>query len=115
MQALLEELGLEVQIVPSYIGPGAFGTARNTHLELRGAPFRPRPEPAAGSLQEPVADPRLAEALAALADEYEELNPRGREALLIRFWHAHPDLAERAASRQGRRLARLAGGRGPAA
>ena len=30
-----------------------------------------------------------------LADEYEALNARGRESLLMRFWAAHPDLRER--------------------
>lgn len=55
-----------------------------------------------------VKDRRLAEMLAALADEFEELNERGREALLIRFWDAHPDLRQRSEDGQGRRVAGLA-------
>ena len=47
---------------------------------------------------DPVTDPRIAEALAVLADEYEALNARGRESLLLRFWAAHPDLRESARS-----------------
>ena len=62
----------------------------------------------------PVTDPRIAEALAALADEYEALDARGRESLLVRFWALNPDLRERAAARQGPRLARLARGGGAA-
>ena len=46
-----------------------------------------------------VTDPRIAEALAVLADEYEALNARGRESLLMRFWAAHPDLRERSLDR----------------
>ena len=80
-------------------GPGAGGsTARSTAS----------PAPAF----EPVPDRRIAEALAVLADEYEALNARGRESLLMRFWAAHPDLRERALHHAGRRLARLAGGGG---
>ena len=68
------------------------------------------PEPAPGAALEPVTDRHIAEAVAVLADEYEALNARGRESLLMRFWATHPDLRERAAARAGRRLARLAGG-----
>ena len=60
----------------------------------------------------PVADPRLAEVPAVIADEWEESDERGRAALLARFRGPHPDLRERALARQGRRLARLAGGLG---
>ena len=35
-----------------------------------------------------------------LAEEFEELNERGRETLLIRFWDAYPEL--RAKGRGGR-------------
>ena len=62
----------------------------------------PPPESGPAPAPEPVADPRIAEALAALADEYEALDARGRESLLIRFWALHPDLRERE-----RRLARV--------
>ena len=58
------------------------------------------PEPAL----EPVTDRHIAEAVAVLADEYEALNARGRESLLMRFWATHPDLRERE-----RRLARVVG------
>ena len=57
-----------------------------------------------------VLDRRLAEAIAALTDEYEELNERGQEALLIRFWDAHPDPRQRSERGRGRQVARLAGG-----
>ena len=67
-----------------------------------------------GDLPAPVTDPRIAEVLAVLADEYEALDARGRESLLLRFWALNPDLRERAAARQGPRLARLAGGGGAA-
>ena len=60
----------------------------------------------------PVADRRLAEMLAVLADEFEALDARGQESLTLRFWGLHPDLRERLLARQGRRLARLAGGLG---
>lgn len=53
------------------------------------------PESGPGAALEPVPDRRIAEALAVLADEYEALNPRGRESLLMRFWAAYPDLRER--------------------
>ena len=72
----------------------------------------PPPESGTAPALEPVPDRRIAEALAVLADEYEALNPRGRESLLMRFWAAYPDLRERRSLGQGRRLARLAGDRG---
>ena len=68
--------------------------------------------PGGGVAVETVPDRRLAEVLAVLADEWEAVDDRAQEALLIRFWHAYPDLRERAAARSGRRLARLAGGVG---
>ena len=55
-----------------------------------------RAPPASDTGFEPVSDRRLAEVLAVLADEWEEaVDERAREALLIRFWHAYPDLRER--------------------
>lgn len=74
----------------------------------------PTPASAPGVAFEPVPDRRIAEVLAVLADEWEAADARTREALLIRFWHAYPDLRERAAARAGRRLARLARGGGRA-
>lgn len=55
----------------------------------------------------PVFDHQLAVAMAALADEYEELNNRGRETLLIRFWSFHPELLDRRKRCLGRLLAQL--------
>ncbi len=46
----------------------------------------------------PVADRRLAEMLAVLADEFETLDARGQESLTLRFWGLHPDLRERGCS-----------------
>ena len=40
----------------------------------------------------PVADRRLAGMLAALADEYEAMNARGRDSLAARFDIAFPEL-----------------------
>lgn len=108
------------------------GVARSTisHWRSRGLPqavtcllpylnpMRPGPRPISAAdapsapadvAGVPVEDRRLAEMLAVLADEFEALNERGQESLCTRFWHAHPDLRERALARQGRRLARLAG------
>ncbi len=55
----------------------------------------------------PISDQHLATAIAVLADEYEEIDDRGREALLIRFWNFHPDLLQRRKNRVGRRLIQL--------
>lgn len=60
------------------------------------------PPQAPGASLAPVSDPRLAEILAAFADEWDELNARGREALAIRVWTLLPELRERE-----RRLARV--------
>ena len=57
-----------------------------------------------------MSDRRLAEMLAAVADEWEALNEPGRSSMAKRFWHDHPHLRERADALAGRRLARLAGG-----
>ena len=43
----------------------------------------------------PVSDRRLAKMLAILADEYEAMNPRGRDALAARFDIAFPELGTR--------------------
>ena len=55
----------------------------------------------------PISDQELAQVIAVLADEYEELNLSGREALLTRFWHFHPDLAQRCKNHVGQRLLQL--------
>ena len=57
-----------------------------------------------------VSDRRLAEALAVLADTFEDYNPSAQRDLIARFWIAFPELKERADSGTGRRLARLARG-----
>ena len=44
---------------------------------------------------EPMADDAIAEMLSLLADEYRELNERGRQALAIRYWQAFPELRAR--------------------
>lgn len=54
-----------------------------------------RSVPESDPATEPVRDRALAEMLAALADEYEEMNDAGRRSLAVRFWAAHPDLRER--------------------
>ena len=71
---------------------------------------QPIEAPASVEAGAPVTDRAVAEIVSALADEYEELNERGRQSLTIRFWSAFPDLRERAIAGEGRRLARLAGG-----
>ena len=65
------------------------------------------PDAEAGML--PVNDRLLAEAIAALADEYEDLDSHGRDVLLIRFWHTYPELKQRSERGEGRRVAGLAG------
>ena len=57
-----------------------------------------------------VSDRRLAEALAVLADTFEDYNASAQRDLIARFWIAFPELKERADSGAGRRLARLACG-----
>ena len=49
----------------------------------------------------PATDRRAAEVLAAMADSFEQLNERGREDLLVRFWSAFPDLKARSADDLG--------------
>ena len=67
-------LGLEL-----YIGP-----PRSTGSEISGVPDSP------GLV--PVADRRVAAMLGALADEYQAMNPHGRDALAARFNIAFPEL-----------------------
>ena len=62
------------------------------------------PAPPSGTALETVSDRRLAEILAAVADEWEALNEAGRVSLETRIWTLHPDLRERE-----RRLARVVG------
>lgn len=74
------------------------------------APPSPRPGGAPGAALEAVSDRRLAELIAAVADEYEALDPVGQASMLTRIWGLHPELRERADRAAGRRLARLARG-----
>ena len=73
-EEICDALGLEL-----YIGPPRSGAA-----EVSDAP--------GGSAFLPVSDRRLAGMLATLADEYEAMNPRGRDALATRFDIAFPEL-----------------------
>ena len=66
-------------------------------------PARTQSDFAEGSALAP--DHRLVEISAVLGDAFDELNERGRQDLLVRFWAAFPDLRERASSGSGRRLA----------
>ena len=91
-------LGLELYIGPPRGVSGAskapsefVSRAPGDKFAAPGAP----PGGASGVALERVADLAIAELLAALADEYEALNARGRESLLARFWGLHPDLRER--------------------
>lgn len=117
-------LGYELEIRPREPAPAAPYASSNPAKSARFRRVTPEPEapdfaastpgpgpgPAPGETFERVADRHVAEILAAFADEYDAANGRTREALRIRFWHAYPDLRERAAARAGPRLARLAGG-----
>ena len=73
-EEICDALGLEL-----YIGP-----PRSTSAGISGVPD--------GSGFVPVSDRRLAGMLATLADEYEAMNPRGRDALATRFDIAFPEL-----------------------
>ena len=110
LRRLCDALGLELTIAPVRPGPRPVSDAPSTAApgadSGAAAGRSTAPADVAGV---PVEDRRLAEMLAVLADEFEALNARGQESLCTRFWHAHPDLRERALARQGRRLARLAG------
>ena len=55
----------------------------------------------------PIADREIAAVIAALADEYEELDEPRRVGLLTRFWSFFPDLRGRTESSKSRRLARM--------
>ena len=57
------------------------------------------PEPQLFGPSGAVTDRTIAEIISVLADEYEELNQRGRESLTLRFWSAFPDLRERSLDR----------------
>lgn len=118
---ILAALGYELTIRPRSAAPYASRNPANSARIRRVNPEPaapdfaapapdPPPEPPPGETFERVADRHVAEILAAFADEYDAADGRTREALRIRFWHAYPDLRERAAARTGPRLARLAGG-----
>ncbi|MDE0242777.1 MAG: helix-turn-helix transcriptional regulator [bacterium] len=73
--------------------------------QARAIPARPVPSEGVA-----VSDRRLAEALAVLADTFEDYNAGARRDLIARFWIAFPELRERVESGAGRRMARLARG-----
>ena len=109
LQRLCTALGLELTIAPVRSGPRPIPDAHSAAPGAASGAGGKRSTSPADVAGVPVEDRRLAEMLAVLADEFEALNERGQESLCTRFWHAHPDLRERALARQGRRLARLAG------
>ena len=80
-------LDLELVIRPRAPGAG----------EAPAVPARPSPRPggAPGAALEAVSDRRLAELIAAVADEYEALDPVGQASMLTRIWGLHPELRER--------------------
>ena len=88
---ICDALGLEF-----YIGPPR---APASDLPL---PRSPVEEPAFA----PDADPDFAAVVAALADEYQANNDRGRRSLIARFWALFPELRGGGAGREVRRLAR---------
>lgn len=99
-------LGYELVIRPRGEGPrdgvDSYSALRNTSRPrpadppLRPpAPPSPRPGGAPGAALEPVSDRRLAEVLAAVADEYEALDAVGQASMLTRIWSLHPELRER--------------------
>ena len=85
-------LGLEF-----YIGP-----PRPPAPDATALPRRPAEEPAFA----PAEDPDFAAVVAALADEYQANNDRGRRSLIARFWALFPELRGGVAGREVRRLAR---------
>ena len=108
---ILAALGYELVIRPrEAVSTGAAASEKTRQIAPIRRVFSERsneaasPEPAPGAALEPVTDRHIAEAVAVLADEYDALNARGRESLLMRFWAVHPDLRERE-----RRLARVVG------
>ena len=110
-----DALGYELVIRPRAGLSGVSGTPAESVSQQIQSDARKKSPPSGPALApgaEPVPDRAIAEILAALADEYEALNARGRESLRLRFWATHPDLRERARTAAGRRLARLAGGGG---
>ena len=117
VESVASALGYELTIRPRSAAPYASRNPANSARIRRVNPepaapdfAAPAPDPPPGETFERVADRHVAEILAAFADEYDAADGRTREALRIRFWHAYPDLRERAAARTGPRLARLAGG-----
>ncbi len=95
---ICKTLGLEL-----YIGP-----PRTPEPAL--ADPAPPPHPTADPDFAPAGDPNFSSVLAALADEYQAINDRGRRSLIARFWGLFPELRGGAAGREGRRLARRWGG-----
>lgn len=110
--AIAAALGYKLVIQPVRSGPRPIPDAHSAAPGAASGAGGKRSTSPADVAGVPVEDRRLAEMLAVLADEFEALNERGQESLCTRFWHAHPDLRERALARQGRRLARLAGDSG---
>ena len=67
---------------------------------------RPTPRPSEEPVFGPDADPDFAAVVAALADEYQANNDRGRRFLIARFWALFPELRGGVARREVGRLAR---------
>ena len=104
---IAEALGYELTIRPRDPSAVPEATPAKSPQFRRGSPPAAVPAPAAGAVFEPVADRRIAEVLAVLADTFDALGEPGRELLLAHFWATHPALRER-----GRRLGRVVGGLG---
>ena len=90
--AICDALGLEF-----YIGPPRTPDA--------GPPALTR-KPIEEAVFAPAEDPDFANVVAALADEYQANNDRGRRSLIARFWALFPELRGGKAGREVRRLAR---------
>lgn len=90
VESICREIGLELYIGPPHPTPQS--------IEKKANP------PSTSPALTPVKDRDLAELLALLADEWEALNPHGREQLATRFRAAFPEL------RGGQRYQKLSAG-----
>ena len=90
--AICDALGLEF-----YIGPPRTPDAEPPALSRK---------PIEEAVFAPAEDPDFANVVAALADEYQANNDRGRRSLIARFWALFPELRGGKAGREVRRLAR---------
>ena len=105
MSRVCSALGLEFYIGPPREDLLALTESTASYASPSGGASR---HAEVGSGMPAVTDRSIAEAVAALADAYEQHNDYGRDALLIRFWEAHPDLRRSISSSPGRRLSWLA-------